>query len=158
MAPGAKLTGYLALQHRALRSYCKWDERFAKAETLITYMNFPFSVPTTLMMMARIQSSSEPGLFTLLFQRATFRPAARGTLLCFFEGPTEPVRSRGGKVMETPRPWAMGPGVPAGDEALGRLLRLSAPKLSIPPTRLYASKTPTRSRSFRCPTQRHENA
>lgn len=120
------LTEYLAPQHRALRSYGGTSECFAGTEALATYMNFPFSVLTTLMMIARIQSSSEPGLFTILFQSATFRPAARGTLPCFFEGPTEPVRSRGGKVMETPRPWAVGPGVPAGDEALGRLLRLSA--------------------------------
>lgn len=84
--------------------------------------------------MARIQSASESEVrfAEAPFQKAIFLPGCNGwTLESFFlftcaDGPTEPVL--GGSVIETPRVLAPLPLVPvvlAGEEALGRLLRLS---------------------------------
>lgn len=97
------------------------------------------------MMIARIQSASSVRFAALPFQNATFVPTDRGCpfrsfFLWFAEGPTEFVR--GGSVIETPRVFAPepGPGVPIGDEALGRLIRLSVAKACSPPLALQRRK------------------
>ena len=95
----------------------------------------PSLLLVTRTMIARIQSASSEVRFAALpFQKATLVLMARGCpfrsfFLWFAEGPTEFVR--GGSVIETPRVFVPepGPGV-AGDEALGRLVRLSVVRRS----------------------------
>lgn len=93
-------------------------------------MILPSLLLITRTMIAKIQSASSVRLAALPFQNATFVLTDRGCpfrsfFLWFAEGPTEFVR--GGSVIETPRVFVPepGPGVPLGDEALGRLMRLS---------------------------------
>jgi len=121
----ASLTSYLAELVSISRSL----------REALPYWYLPSLAEVTRMTMARIQSASSPEalLADAPFQNAILRPGWRGwydrSLLFFVcaAGPTDVVR--GGRVIETPLPVVWVDPVPAvldGDDALGRLLRLSA--------------------------------